>query len=357
MSVLESVLSPVITKNFEQVSIWSDNKLGITAIISIHSTVMGPSLGGCRVFDYSSIEQAMYDVLRLSEGMTYKNALANLPIGGGKSVIMASSDAMKNRREVFLKFASWVESLGGRYITAEDMGTSVNDIHTISEITKHVSGVNVENGGGDPSPFTARGTFLGIKACAEVKFGSPDLQGKSVLIQGLGSVGIHLAEHLNSEGVNLLFSDVSKDKLDYALIKFPKAKVVEIEKVYSTPCDIFSPCAIGGIINEVSAPILPCSIVAGAANNQLSTQACENILMERGIVYAPDFAINAGGVIMCADEVDKSGFNRERVDQRVSMIGGTVKSILEESNRRALPAGVVAVQKAEQIIAKKNNNI
>jgi leucine dehydrogenase len=348
-------LDLLAAKGFEQVSIWSADDLGVVGIISIHSTVMGPSLGGCRVYEYSSVDQALYDVLRLSEGMTWKNALAGLPIGGGKGVIMARPEALKNRREIFLRFGEWVDSLGGRYITAEDMGTTVEDVKVMREVTPHVSGIHVDKGGGDPSPFTARGVYLGMKACAELLYGSSSLSGKSVLIQGIGAVGMHLAELLHAEGAELLVSDVSQEKLEFASRRF-SALVVPAGEVYSRACDIFSPCAIGGTINQNSAPQLNCKIVAGAANNQLASDQCEEILRDRGILYAPDFAINAGGVIMCSDEVGESGFDKSRVDDRVSNIGVTVKEILEESARMNMLAGKVAIEKAQRILSSKKRD-
>jgi leucine dehydrogenase len=346
------VLEDIRSKGFEQVSIWTDEDLGITGIISIHSTKMGPSLGGCRVYNYASVDEALYDVLRLSEGMTLKNALAGLPIGGGKGVIMASPEAMLNRRSVFLKFASWVDSLGGRYITAEDMGTSVEDVKVMQEITSHVSGTDSsKGGGGDPSPFTARGVYLGMKACAERVYGDASLSNKKILVQGVGSVGVYLCRHLKDEGAEILLSDISEERLQYARDTF-SAEIVPLERMFETECDIFSPCAIGGIINEESASTLACRIVAGAANNQLRTPDCERVLQSRGIIYAPDFAVNAGGVIMCADEVGEGGYDRDRVDRRVSKIGQTIGEILDEARDRGLMAGEIAVEKAYRVLSR-----
>lgn len=348
-----NTISTIKDKNFEQVSFWTNAELGITAIIAIHNTVLGPSLGGCRVYNYSSLDLALHDALRLSEGMTLKNALAGLPIGGGKSVIMASPSAMKRRREVFLQFGAWVESLGGRYITAEDMGSTVSDIRIVQEVSSYVSGTDPsQGGGGDPSPFTARGVYLGMKSCAERVFSSPSLSGLAIHVQGVGAVGKYLCEHLKEEGADILVSDVSSEKLKEAEIEYG-AKVIPLEDVYTNSCDIFSPCAIGGILNASSVKTLNCKIIAGAANNQLASPEDEQVLQERNILYAPDFAINAGGVIMCADEVGEGGFQRSRVDERVKRIGVTVAQILDEAASKGTLAGQIAIDRAyEEVRAK-----
>ena len=337
-----------LEKKFEKVSFFYDRELDFTAIIAVHSTILGPSLGGCRLKNYDSLNDALFDVLRLAEGMSYKNSLAGLNIGGGKSVIIPSQKALDNREKLFLKFGSWVESLGGSYITAEDMGTSLEDIKIISRVTKFVSGSDPsKGGGGDPSPYTAKGVFLGIGACLERVYGSADYKNKKVLIQGLGHVGYYLAKFLHEAGSKIIVADTNNEKLNKAKLEF-EAEVCATDKIYDYPCDVFAPCAVGAILNADTTKRLKCSIVAGAANNQLSCLEDERTLKDRGILYAPDFAINSGGVINCAAELLPQGYSKEWVLSLVDKIGKTVGLIIDKSQDSGKLAGEVAIELAKE---------
>jgi leucine dehydrogenase len=351
MHIMGALENLAISKH-EQVVIYQDRDAGYKAIIAIHDTTLGPSLGGCRMRDYNSIDEAFVDVLNLSEAMTYKNSLAGLNIGGGKSVIILQ-DTIVDRERIFKSFGSLIQSLGGKYITAEDMGTSVEDMSTVLSMTKYVTGKDAKvGGGGNPSPWTAKGVFDGIRACLERRYSSGDYKDRHFVIEGIGSVGYILAKHLAEAGGKLTLFDLREDKLFDACREFG-ANAAKPDTLYSTNCDVFSPCAIGGTINESTVEKLNCSIVAGAANNQISTAKAEARLNERGIMYAPDFAINAGGVILCADELEVGGYNLSRVEERVGRIYHTVGKILDETKDKAaeLP-GLVAIRLAKDRIEK-----
>ncbi len=346
-----SVLNPIIEQGFEKVVFFNNPSLDLTAIIAVHSTVLGPGLGGCRFKSYENIDSALKDVLRLAEGMSYKSSLAGLNLGGGKSVIIQSEKSIKNRNETFKVFAKWVESLKGSYVTAEDMGTSLQDVKIMSDFTSYISGSDPEKGGGgDPSPFTARGVFLGMKACLEEAYGNESVRNKVIAIQGVGSVGYYLAEILLSEGAIVKVADLNKVALDKA--KSLGAEIVSPDHILSTECDIFAPCAAGAILNKDSIGNLNCKIVAGAANNQLEKVSDENLLLEKGIMYAPDFAINSGGVIMCADELEEGGFNLSRVNGRVDKIRETVSRVIKDSKSKNLLVSEVAISLAKERIQK-----
>jgi len=346
------VASTIVERNFEQVSFYTDPSTGYVAIVAIHSSVLGPALGGCRMIAYPSTESALTDVLRLAEGMTYKNSLAGLNLGGGKSVIVAPRDLKPGREELFARFGAFIQSLGGRYITAEDMGTSVTDMNAVLTNCKYVAGRDQSvGGGGDPSPWTALGVFVGMRACLERVFGSGDFAGKHVVIQGVGHVGAYLAEHLANAGARLSLSDTKEDVLAEACRKFG-AQALAPELVCSTQCDVYSPCAVGAVLNDRTIPLLGAKIVAGAANNQLLNESDELLLNQKGILYAPDFAINAGGVILCADEFEPGGFTPSRVEERVRRIYSTVGRVLDEARSKGERSGVVAVRLAKERIAE-----
>lgn len=336
------------TLGFERVSVFYNRDLNVHAIVAVHDTTLGPSLGGCRMKQYSSFDAAFDDALRLAEGMTYKNSLAGLSIGGGKSVIVRYGDV--DPTLVFPWFGHCVETFNGSYITAEDMGTSVEYMRLVQSVTAHVSGTDPSTGGGgDPSPYTARGVFQGMRAILERVFPDPSFQGKQVAIQGVGHVGWYLAKLLHDAGAQLVVSDVQTANLERAKNELG-ARVVGIDEIYDIPCDIFAPCAVGGIINSDTIPRLTCRVIAGAANNQLLDEEVETTLAARSIFYAPDFAINSGGVILCADEREPGGFNPVRVGERVDRIYETIGRIFDRSSQTGELTGRIALSLAKERI-------
>lgn len=349
-----SILREIVSRKHEQVTFFQDPASGMLAIIAVHDTTLGPSLGGCRMKEYESLDDALFDALKLSEAMTYKNSLAGLNIGGGKSVIFANSGAVQgsDRERLFAAFGRAVASLNGRYITAEDMGTSVKDMSFILKHTEHVSGRDpLIGGGGDPSPHTAQGVFDGIRGCLERMHNSGDFKGRHIAIQGVGHVGRHLAELLAKAGAQLTVADVNEGNLSEVVREYG-AKAVGVHEILTTECDIFAPCAVGGTINPQTVDLLRCRAVAGAANNQIAGDKTEERLINRGIMYAPDFAINAGGVILCADELEPGGVSFQRVKERVSRIYGTVCKIIDEARMTGELPGRVAVRLAKERIEK-----
>jgi len=341
----------IATRQHEQVSIFQNNDLGIVAVIAVHNTVIGPGLGGCRMRPYATIDLAISDVLKLSQAMTWKNALGGIPFGGGKSVIITSPDIEDSREQLFSWFGDCVESVGGKYLAAEDMGSTVNDMEVVARKTSHVAGRSPDKGGaGDPSPYTALGVFNGIKACLKYRFGSEDLSERSVAIQGVGSVGMHLLKLLRKEGAEVYVADTVARAVESA-VKDYGAKAVELENILAVDCDVLAPCAIGGIINPKSIDEIKAPIIAGGANNQLA-DGVDSELVKRNIVYAPDFAINSGGVIMCADEFEPGGFSDERVSKRAKNVYNTITEILKLSEENGKPTGEVAIDLAEKRIAE-----
>lgn len=342
----------IVAKQHEQVVFFQDPQRGFLAIVAVHSTRLGPALGGCRYRAYSSAEAALADVLNLSEAMSYKNALCGINFGGGKCVVVAGeggAGATSDRVALFEWLGQRIQSLGGSYITAEDMGTGVADISVISRHCRFVAGTASERGGGgDPSPYTAIGVFEGIKACLLRVVGSAEVTGREVAIQGVGHVGLELAKLLAAAGAKLTVADTNGENLIRA-VSSTGAAVVSPEEILLTRCDVLAPCAVGGTINPESLNRLRCKIVAGAANNQLAAPAggsieeTERQLIAHGIMYAPDFAINAGGVILCADEFEPGGFSSDRVKQRVLRIGETVGSILDRAKGSGELPGRVAL--------------
>jgi leucine dehydrogenase len=323
---------------YEQIVFCHDKATGLRAIIAIHDTTLGPALGGCRMYPYASEDEAIVDVLRLARGMTYKAAASGLNLGGGKSVIIG--DPQEKSEELLRSFGRYIETLGGRYIVAEDVGTSTEDMEYIRIETSHVVGVDVTHGGsGDPSPFTALGVLHGMRACAQEVFGSAALEGRTVAVQGLGHVGYRLCELLHEEGANLIVTDVREEVVESAVREFG-AKPVEPDEILTLPCDILAPCALGAVVNDESLPELQCSIIAGSANNVLLEARHGAALAERGILYAPDYVINAGGLINVADELE--GYNQTRATKRVARIYDSVKRIIAISKRDGVPTNVAA---------------
>ncbi len=331
----------------EKVLFVNNEKAGLKAIIAVHNTNLGPAIGGCRLFPYASFDDALFDVLRLSRGMSHKNAVAGLPHGGGKGVIIA--DPSMKTEAMFEAFGEAVNNLGGDYITAEDVNTDCDDALIMMRKTKHICGLPMNSG--DPSPFTARGVWQGIKATAKVALGRDDLEGLTIAVQGLGKVGYDLCRHLHESGAKLIIANRSnKEMAEKAIAEFG-AKIVATEEIYAQECDIFSPNAMGAILNPTTIPQLKCKAVAGGANNQILDDASGIALKERGIFYAPDFVINGGGVINAAAEVD-GPYNKEEVLKKVDNIYNTIEHILSESKKTGEPEGVIATRFAESIIYK-----
>lgn len=339
--------------NHEHLSFHCDPKTGLRAIIAVHNTSRGPALGGCRMFPYSSDDEALTDVLRLSRGMTYKSALANLDLGGGKSVIIG--DPRKHKTEALLEsMGRFLESLGGRYIAAEDSGTSVPDLKIMGRHTAHVAGVASRPGfdgkpsSGDPSPATAYGTFVGIQSAVKHKLGRTDpsdLEGLTVAIQGIGNVGYRLARHLRDAGARLSVFDIHRDNMEQAVDELG-ATPVDADEILFLPVDVLAPCAMGAVLNDESIGRLQASVVAGAANNQLYRDSHDHALWQRGILYAPDFVINAGGIIDVYYE--RTGAEPAVVRRHVESIGDTLDEIFARSHRDERPTGQIANQLAEE---------
>ena len=339
------VLSQMYAMGHEQVLFCTDQETGLKAIIAIHSTVLGPALGGTRMWMYSNEMEALNDVLRLSRGMTYKNSISNLNLGGGKAVIIGDSHKMKNEA-FFRRFGKFVESLSGKYITAEDVGISPQDMSWVSQETKHVVGLPGKSG--DPSPVTALGVYMGMKACAKIQFGSDSLEGKKIAVQGVGHVGEYLVSHLTKEGAQVFISDIYQETLDRVSKKY-NAQVVSPENIYEIDMDIYAPCALGATVNDETLSKLKCSIIAGAANNQLKNERIHGkAVMEKGIIYAPDYAINAGGVINCFSEVH--GLSSEWALTKAEEIYQTIFNIVTRSKNENLPTYQIANAIAEERI-------
>lgn len=355
---MTNVLPQLSKRGHENVLFFNDPEVGLKGMIAVHNTVLGPALGGCRVRNYPTEAQALEDVLRLSEGMTYKSAISGLDLGGGKAVIIAdpNDENMNLKRDAFFaSFGRFVERLNGSYITAEDMGTSIKDMGSVQKNTKHVVGKSPEIGGvGDPSPWTAIGTMQGMRACAERVYGSKDLKNKTVLVQGVGSVGRKIVTMLKQEGANVIIADTNETLLQ-AVAKESSARVVQLDALYDEEADIFCPCAIGQTVNETTIPRLKTKIIAGSANNQLSNPKVYSMIEEKGMVYAPDFAINAGGVIAVSFEALADSFSEAEIRMKVDAIYDTVGRIVDESRKRGKFTEVVALELAkERINAKKS---
>jgi len=331
--------------NHEKVLFVNNDKAGLHAIIAVHNTTLGPAVGGCRLYPYAKIEHAVFDVLRLSRGMSHKNAAAGLPIGGAKGVIIAS--AAQKTEALFEAFGEAVESLGGCYYTAEDVNTTTQDMDQVMHKTKYV--VGRADVSGDPSPFTAYGAFCGIKAIANKLNGSDDLKGVKIALQGLGHVGFDLAKQLHDAGAELIVSTHSNRKnMDIAVNEWG-AKEVSDNDIYSVECDILSPNALGATLNYDTIPALKCRAVAGAANNQLYDDECGRMLRAREILYAPDFVINSGGVINAGQEVFTT-YDKANVLKQVEKIYDKISWIVDESKATGKPEGQIATEYAEKII-------
>lgn len=341
------IFGELAKNNHEQVVFCNDSETGLKAIIGIHNTVLGPALGGTRMWDYPSDAEALNDVLRLARGMTYKAAISGLNLGGGKAVIIGNADQIKNEA-LLRRFGRFVESLNGKYVTAEDVNMSPDDMEYISMETKHVTGLSESiGGGGDPSPMTAYGVYMGMKASAKKAYGSDSLEGRSVSIQGAGHVGMYLIEYLAKENVKLYVSDYHETRAKEAASKFG-AQAVGLDEIYDLDVDIYAPCALGATINDSTIDRLHCQIIAGAANNQLDDELLHGqLLAKRGIIYAPDFLINAGGLINVGIDY-LGGWSKGRVLHKTEKIYQTTLDILNLSEQKG-----IHTQEAAMMLAKK----
>lgn len=335
------ILEKTTNSGHEKVVFGRDPEVGYRGIIAIHSTVCGPAVGGTRVWNYANEEAALTDVLRLSRGMTYKNALAGLPLGGGKAVILGDNKTL-NRDAIFSAHGRFIEALNGQFVTAEDVGTSPSDMEIVRSETTHVAGLLSRTG--DPSPFTARGVFRAMQAAAKYLWNSEDLSGVTVALQGCGHVGYYLGKHLHAAGAKLIVSDIDAQKTSRLVEEFD-AEEVETEQISGVRADVFAPCALGGVINDQTIPQLRSQVVAGAANNQLLEDRHGEMLRERGIVYVPDYAANAGGVFSGCIEL--LGWDRAHASQKVDQIFDTVVRILELANSEAISTNKAADRIAE----------
>ncbi|MFD2166808.1 Leu/Phe/Val dehydrogenase [Thalassotalea euphylliae] len=329
----------------EQVVFCSDKETGLKAIIAVHSTKLGAAVGGCRMWDYASDEEALVDVLRLSRGMTYKNAMAGLSMGGGKSVIIGDAKSIKSEA-LFKAFGRALNGLGGRYISAEDVNITTGDIAIANTETPYVTGT--EGKSGNPAPYTALGTYLGVKAAVKHKLRRDDLEGLTVAVQGLGSVGFYLCEHLHKAGAKLVVTDINEDALARAKAEFG-AEVVGLNEIYDVDCDIYSPCALGATINDGTIDRIKAKVIAGCANNQLAEPKHDQALVDRGILYAPDYVINAGGIINVSFEED---YCADKATRKVEEIYDTLIDVFTKADQEQKPTGMVADELAREIIAR-----
>ncbi len=333
----------------EEVVFFSDSSCNLKAIVAIHNTTLGPALGGTRMWNYKNIDEAIEDALRLSRGMTYKNAISGLNLGGGKAVIMG--DPTKDKSEaLFRSYGRFVESLNGRYITAEDVNTTVDDMEFIFTETNNVTGVAEINGGsGNPSPWTARGVFRGMEASCLKVFGDKSLKGKVVALQGAGSVGCHLGKHLYDSGAKVYFTDINETNIARFKEIVPNAEFVGANDIYDMKADIYAPCALGATVNDQTIERIKTKIICGAANNQLSENRHGDILKERGILYAPDYLVNAGGVMNVSIEFE--GWSAEKATKMVDKIFDTTLKIFKMSDEQNIPVYKATDLMAEQRIA------
>lgn len=334
----------------EQVVFCQDPNTGLNAIIAIHNTTLGPSLGGTRLWNYNSHEDALVDALRLSRGMTYKSAISGLNLGGGKAVLIGDASKLKSE-SYWRRYGKFVNSLNGKYITAEDVNTSSSDMEYIGMETKFVTGKpDYMGGSGDPSPLTAYGVYMGMKAAAKKAWGSDMLTGKKVLVQGAGNVGQYLIGHLVEENAKVLVCDINEAKVKQAKQKFPSIEVVDNANFFDLEFDIYAPCALGATINTESIKKMKCPVIAGAANNQLADENVHGpMLVEKGIIYVPDFLINAGGIINISIELD--GYNHERAVNTVAKIYNRTLDIFELAEKEKVHAQLAAMRMAEKRIS------
>jgi Glutamate dehydrogenase/leucine dehydrogenase len=343
----QSVFDLMQQMGHEQVVFCHDPNSGLNAIIAIHNTTLGPALGGTRLWNYNTHEEGVIDALRLSRGMTYKAAISGLNLGGGKAVIIGDAKKVKSEA-LWRRYGKFVDSLNGKYITAEDVNTSARDMEYIALETESVTGVPEYMGGsGDPSPFTAYGVFVGMKAAAKKQWGSDNLSGKKVLVQGVGHVGQYLVGHLIEEGAKVYITDINNEKIKETVDKFRTVEVIDGADIFNKEFDIYAPCALGATVNSDSISKMKCPVIAGAANNQLADENIHGpMLIEKGIIYVPDFLINAGGLINVSAELD--GYNRERVMGNVEKIYDRTMEIFDLSAAEKIHTQAAAMKLAEK---------
>lgn len=340
------IMDYALSHDFGELHLKTDPETGMKAIIAIHDTTLGPALGGCRFIEYPNSSAAIYDAMRLARGMSYKAACVDLPLGGGKAVIIKPSDSF-DREAYFHKFGKFIKSLNGRYITALDSGTHLTDMDIINEHTPHVASLSRHNG--DPSPYTALGVLKGIEAAVEFKMRKTDLSGLHIAIQGLGHVGYQLARYLHERGVHLTVSDINEQRTLDAQREFG-ATVVNTDIIHQIPCDVFSPCALGATLNDTTIPELKTGIVAGAANNQLAHTYHGQSLFDRGILFAVDYVINAGGLIYAYNHYQNE-HEASHVEYRINQINTSLLELFERSERSQKPVNEIADQYAREKIA------
>ena len=352
---IDPVFGQLSFNNHEQIVFCNDKDTGLKAIIGIHNTVLGPALGGTRMWQYNNEWEALNDVLRLSRGMTFKSAVAGLNLGGGKAVIIGDAKTQKTP-ELMKKFGEYVHSLSGKYITAEDVGMETSDMDLVRDVTPYVTGISESRGGaGNPSPITAYGVFMGMKAAAEFKYGSDVLEDKKVIVQGIGHVGESLVEHLTNEGAKVIITDINQSSLEEVSAKYG-AEIFTGDNLYGLDADIYAPCALGATVNDDTINQLKVDIIAGAANNQLANEVKHgNLLLEKGIVYAPDFVVNAGGIINVYAELE--GYGKAEIMRKTENIFNTTLEIIKNADAKGITTHAAALDIAENRIAvRKNEN-
>ncbi|MGY3795072.1 Glu/Leu/Phe/Val family dehydrogenase [uncultured Aquimarina sp.] len=338
----------------EQVVFCQDKDTGLKAIIGVHNTILGPALGGTRMYNYQTEWDALNDVLRLSRGMTYKAAITGLNLGGGKAVIIGDPKTVKTPA-LMRRFGEFVHTLGGKYYTAEDVGMETSDMDTVREVTPYVTGISEEKGGaGNPSPVTAYGVYMGMKASAKFAYGTDNLEGKKILVQGIGHVGEELVRLTAEEGANVIIADINQERLEQVSAAYG-VDIYRGQDLYAEEADIYAPCALGATINNDTIDKLKVKVIAGAANNQLATENIHGpLLQERGIVYAPDFLINAGGIINVYAEIE--GYGREQIKSKTENIYNTTLDILNKAKATGMTTNAAAMSIAEERIASKKNS-
>lgn len=352
---VDPVFGQLSFDNHEQIVFCNDKDTGLKAIIGIHNTTLGPALGGTRMWAYQSEWDALNDVLRLSRGMTYKSAITGLNLGGGKAVIIGDAKTQKSP-ELMLKFGEFVHSLGGRYITAEDVGMATADMDLVRTVTPFVTGISEEKGGaGNPSPITAYGVFMGMKAAAKYKFGTDDLENRVIYVEGIGNVGEALVEHLSNEGAKIYITDINQERLEEVRDKY-SVNIYGGNNLYEEPMDIYAPCALGATVNDTTIHQLTAKVIAGAANNQLANEQKHGlILREKGIVYAPDFLINAGGIINVYAELEN--YDKKEIMRKTENIYNTTLEILTNAETHNITTHQAAFDIAQaRIDARKKEN-